>query len=76
MPRPGAVRVPALLALVALVAVGPRDALTGTSLPFVIADFRVTGRVTDEEPPAFVVEKTSRPVASGYPLAGTVASFR
>lgn len=52
------------------------DILTGTSLPFVIEDLEVTGAVTGGVPPVFEVTPASRPVAAGYPLVGSVATFR
>jgi hypothetical protein len=52
------------------------DFLTGTSLPFVIEDFEVTGTVAGGTPPMIDVTAASRRVAAGHPLVGTVATFR
>jgi hypothetical protein len=52
------------------------DFLTGTSLPFVIEDFEVTGTVAGGTPPMIDVTPASRRVAAGHPLVGTVATFR
>jgi hypothetical protein len=53
------------------------DFMTGISLPFVFADFTLTGQITDgRDDGTLIISRDVRSVHGAYPLVGAIATYR